>query len=931
MIKKRVLPIIISILLGIAVVAQPTFTDQSTLLPNPDVHNGIALAVTDMNGDFLDDMVHLDNAQNLMIELQQLNGSFITINAGQVSNQNQWSLCVADVDENGFGDVISGGSYDGIQMALANNDGTAFTISDLPDGVIYTQGSCFGDFNNDGSIDYFACHDDAESRIWLNDGTGNFTPSGIIDFDISPSDDSGNYGVIWTDFDTDGDLDIYIAKCRQGIDEPTDPRRINVLFENDGNNNYTENAEAHGLKITAQSWTADFGDYDNDGDFDCFITNHDTGNMLLNNDNGLFSNVSGASGISGSAFPLQGVFTDFDNDGHLDILLSGALHELYHNDGDGTFTKITDFLNDDEMTSFALGDLNHDGFVDIYASYNLIYDSPSTITDKVWINNGNDNNFIGVNVKGTISNINGIGAKIYAYGPWGVKLREVRAGQSYGIMNSTSHSIGIGTSQQVDSIYVEWPSGIVDKVYDPDPNQYITIIENECINISTGVTADGPLVFCSGDDVTLTADEGISYLWSTNDTTQSITVTEAGFYSVIIYETPNCWGVSATIEVIVDPVELPTIEVMGETEFCFGEELVLTSSDANSWEWNNGLTDQSITVTESGDYYVTIQGVCVEANSDTISVSVYEVNEPVTTGDFVNIEGVVNLESTGENPQWYDQEIDGNLVNTGNTYDPYLTETTSFWVSDIVQQAADSINGGKEDFSGFGGENSPVNNGHLLFNAYQDFELYSVKVLAFGDAERTIEHRLSDGTVLDSKTVFIPDGESTIELNFDIDAGFFYELGCSSDPSLYRNNGAGQQDFPYLIGDACEIITTSEGPNFYYYFYDWKIVVSGFPCESDRVEVIGEVIPSSVNDVLEKSISIYPNPTTGLLNIDPSEFNTNRFDLELVDVVGKTVFQKRILDFSSIIQVDMSDHEDGIYLLKIISESAELTRKVIKR
>ena len=81
---------------------------------------------------------------------------------------------------------------------------------------------------------------------------------------------------MFTDFDNDGDIDLFIAKCRQFINDPYDPRRVNQLWVNDGNGNFTEEANERGLVFYEQSWTVDFADIDNDGDFDCLITNHST-------------------------------------------------------------------------------------------------------------------------------------------------------------------------------------------------------------------------------------------------------------------------------------------------------------------------------------------------------------------------------------------------------------------------------------------------------------------------------------------------------------------------------------------------------------------------------------------------------------------------------------------------------------------------------
>ncbi len=89
------------------------------------------------------------------------------------------------------------------------------------------------------------------------------------------------------------------------------------MFINNGDGTYTEDfTNANGLRIGAQSWTTDFQDFDNDGDFDAFMTNHDVDNMLLENQNGVFVDIYSGSGLDMSVgTPIQGLMRDFDNDG----------------------------------------------------------------------------------------------------------------------------------------------------------------------------------------------------------------------------------------------------------------------------------------------------------------------------------------------------------------------------------------------------------------------------------------------------------------------------------------------------------------------------------------------------------------------------------------------------------------------------------------
>jgi large repetitive protein len=125
-------------------------------------------------------------------------------------------------------------------------------------------------------------------------------------------------------------------------------------------------------------------------------------------------------------------------------------------------------------------------------------------------------------------------------------------------------------------------------------------------NPTPTITASGPTTLCQGQSVTLTASVGASYLWSTGATTQSITVSTAGSYSVTVTNASGCSGTSAPVNVIVNPNPTPTVTAGGPTTFCQGGSVTLTASLASSYLWSTGAVSQSITVSTSGSYSVTV-------------------------------------------------------------------------------------------------------------------------------------------------------------------------------------------------------------------------------------------------------------------------------------------------------------------------------------
>ncbi len=125
-------------------------------------------------------------------------------------------------------------------------------------------------------------------------------------------------------------------------------------------------------------------------------------------------------------------------------------------------------------------------------------------------------------------------------------------------------------------------------------------------NPTAAITAGGPVTFCAGGSVTLTASSASSYLWSTGAATQSITVNAAGSYSVTVTNANGCSATSVPAPVTVNANPTASITTGGPTTFCAGGSVTLTASAASSYAWPTGATTQSIVVNTSGNYSVTV-------------------------------------------------------------------------------------------------------------------------------------------------------------------------------------------------------------------------------------------------------------------------------------------------------------------------------------
>ncbi|MGK0317809.1 MAG: hypothetical protein ACI86M_004055, partial [Saprospiraceae bacterium] len=940
---------LIFILIQTDTLAQVTFTNKTDELINSPGRSGVALAVIDMNDDGLDDIVRLDEASDLYVEYQSQDGSvFETLTFGSITSSNQWSMCIGDVDNNGTNEILSGGAYNGLTLVNSGMNGDTSMIGELPQsGSVFVQGSNFVDINNDGFLDVFACHDDGASYIWENDGAGNFeVNTDWIDLSINGSlgeNASGNYGSIWSDIDSDGDLDLYIAKCRQGVTDTADDRRINKLYVNDGNGNYTEESEARGLAIGWQSWTADMQDINNDGFLDVFVTNHDhQSQLLLNDGTGNFTELSN-TGIDVSGLPIQGVMRDFDNDGWVDVLVAGSTSQLFLNNRDNTFTEIVDAFATGGMQSYALGDLNNDGYVDVFGGYANGFNNPSSEQDRVWINGGGDNNYLAVSLKGQISNQNGVGAWVEIYGEWGMQVREVRSGESYGIMNSTTQYFGIEQAETIDSIIVKWPSGLTQLEYNVSINSKVIILEGGCLAAAPEITILGNTTFCSGDSIVLSVpDEYVTYKWSNGENTASTTIYEAGIYSLVSENEEGCTAFSEAIIVEVDPQLDPMISSLGAEIFCEGGEVVLSVADLDGdypLIWTSGEVEQSITVEESGIYSVSAQGLCGSFESNSIEVTVLEYpGAPIAEGDSILEGEIAVLTAIGDNIAWYANETDDNHIALGNTFEVAgLIVNTSFYASDRNGDAGFSANVGMLDHGGSEYSGVANSNNLLIFDALDDFRLDSVKV--YTDIPGIRKMLLVDEDLNEISSVFIdvPEGENFIYVGLDVPAGENMSLTTNAEtneqnigitgPRLQRSSD--NVDYPYIVDDIVRIKDSNYGGDYYYYFYDWQISTGSSACLSEKTKV--DVVLEEPNALVEltdgQDISIFPNPSNGMININVESYVMLPITVSLYTLDGKLVENRTVVSQKGLI--DFSNTPNGLYILEIKNKDSIMNKKVI--
>ena len=271
------------------------------------------------------------------------------------------------------------------------------------DGIYQGAGLAIGDLNNDGLDDIFFCGNQVSDQLYINQGNLKFkdvtTKSGIL------NDDNWSMGATMIDVDGDGFKDIYV--CRFLWDQPD--RRKNLLYINQGDLTFIESAEKYGVADLGYSIQSAFIDFDKDGDMDLYVVNQPPNkkafkkelkgkvdyrftDRFYRNDGDSFTDITVKAGIKNYAYGLSATIGDLNKDGWLDIYVACDYEEpdlLYMNNGDGTFTnKAHETLR--HMSNFSMGadiaDINNDGWLDIYTADMVAEDNKRLKTNMSGMN-----------------------------------------------------------------------------------------------------------------------------------------------------------------------------------------------------------------------------------------------------------------------------------------------------------------------------------------------------------------------------------------------------------------------------------------------------------------------------------------------------------------------------------------------------------------
>ena len=505
------------------------FTRVQTAPFTTDIQQSLGVAWGDYNNDgFLDLFIANGNTQNSLYT-NNGDGTFTKVTAGEIATDrgdSRGSLW-ADYDNDGDLDLYvsnRGGNVPPPVTApveanfLYQNDGPpSYTFTKITNEPVVTEtnftwSSSWVDYDNDGDLDLHMPDNlhAADDFFFINDGNGTFTSTTPLFVEPGSSPSTGVAS--WIDFDNDGDQDVALFKSGRFLALGAEDNRMfrNLLSET-GSLDFEEITTGGIVSHFDNDFQASWADYDNDGDMDVFLGHaggpRGVANYLYRNDgDGRFTRITSGPIATDLDGTLGSGWGDYDNDGDIDLLVAngGPLDKLYSNNGDGTFTSMSQsqvgpiVSTPGNSWGAAWGDYNNDGFLDA-----IIINAGAA--NNLYRNDvANGNHWINIEARGTSSNRSGIGAKVYAkatiFGESYWQLRHI-SGSPTGdrSQNSLRVHFGLGDATSIDSLRIEWPSGIIDETADVPVDEFL--IAQEGMGFSVSPVSSEKEIIRQGQDV----------------------------------------------------------------------------------------------------------------------------------------------------------------------------------------------------------------------------------------------------------------------------------------------------------------------------------------------------------------------------------------------------------------------------------------------
>ncbi len=474
---------------GLFVRVNDSFNPATTFTNTPAPYKGVAWI--DLDHDNWPDLfasqrfLFRNDRNGSFTQLADLNGA----QAGQIAAGSSWG----DIDNDGDADCITTSAVSGLHR---NNGDNTFSLETaaLTNLTNYSGWDCvLADVDNNGRLDLTYVHaccsfhpsGPFECRFYLQNTDGTFAQTTGYEF----TDTTAAYTIpVWSDYDLDGDLDLFIGSGPAQIAAKPDFNYKNLLKET--GSFALERLTSFPFMVPQDGQTYNFIDYDNDGDLDICLTNYSQApTRFYRNDNGVYLSVN--TPFTNTVGHLANVWGDMDNDGDLDVLVTQdglSTVRMYRNKGDGTFAAAAIAgIPTATPSGIALADYDNDGDLDFYvngaSNARSLFRNDTVAGARHWAQ---------FTLEGVQSNRSAIGALLRLKANIGGKdvwqIREILAHNSFQSQSDLRQHFGLNDATEIDSLVVRWPSGLVQTFTGLASNNFYKVIEGQDISVIVGTT-----------------------------------------------------------------------------------------------------------------------------------------------------------------------------------------------------------------------------------------------------------------------------------------------------------------------------------------------------------------------------------------------------------------------------------------------------------
>ncbi|MBT8188994.1 MAG: ASPIC/UnbV domain-containing protein, partial [Bacteroidia bacterium] len=633
---------------------------------------------------------------------------------------------------------------------------------------------------------------------------------------------------------------------------------------------------------------------------------------------------------------LEVSLADFNNDGLLDILITGLKDYLLLNQGDLQFKSNENPFGFKNASSAAVGDLDNDGYLDCYIAFGAP-DSPSVFADETWLNFGGTNNHFKLSLSGTQSNKSGIGSQVLLYGPWGMQTRWQNSGVAYGITNSLNIHFGLADHEVIDSLVINWPSGLSDKYVNLDVNDHYIATEGECVEKILDISYSALEIDCDNDTILLTGNNTSGELqWTNGDTLREIQITTPGYFQA--ESRSACRNVSPIIKLTaLESPEVPILNYSQDLILCENDQVVLSTILDTDVLWSTDSVAANITIEHPGPYFASSYNACDTINSDTIWVEFLNQDYEDETIILDSIQDYP-LNVPGEEITWFRDSTGTEIIMLGNDIlvENIKNDTTVYFQNQATRDIP-SFTGGKDIASSEEKYGSDEVRAGMYLTVHQKIRLLSFQTIAEVPGVRKILFgKFGESNVI-GETYFAEKGHNFIQTDIILEPGNYAvgtgynvdELGTVSPRLLVSDSNV---NYPYEIDHLLTIDDSFFGEDHYFYYYDLEVEAYSEPCFSDifAVEFLLDTT-TSITYISESDgdVFVFPNPATNILNVALGTYSNGQVDI--ISLQGSRLMSERYsIDSGEMIELDISSLDSGVYLIRLTGNGKAYYGRFIK-